>query len=139
MMAIPFNPQKDLAPIPFDNRTCKLALELKRLGLPWRPHVGCFVWDPERFISYPSPFPNQIYFILSLPRFLDIFGSTENIEAKLVWLPTWHQAGLLCQKMDVCADDLYQSSQLAKAFSADDGIYQLYEWIAEGLRRHQNV
>ena len=47
MTPIPFDPAKDLAPIPFDDRICRLGRELKAKGLTWRPHVGCFVWDPE--------------------------------------------------------------------------------------------
>ena len=30
---------------------------------------------------------DRIYFILILPRFLDIFGSIEAIAEKLLWLP----------------------------------------------------
>jgi hypothetical protein len=90
MKAIPFDPDKDLAPLPFEARHVEFAKELKRLGLPWAPHVGCFVWDGEGTIEAGSPFPERIYFILSLPRFLSIFGSIEAIREKLVWLPTWH-------------------------------------------------
>jgi len=32
-----------LPPIPFDDRLMDLALDLKNSGLPWSPHVGCFV------------------------------------------------------------------------------------------------
>jgi hypothetical protein len=101
MKPIPFNSQKDLAPVVFGTQTCRLANELKQLGISWQPHVGCFVWDPHEHITAESPFPHRIYFILSLPRFLDIFGSTEAIAEKLVWLPTWHQARLLCQQLGV--------------------------------------
>lgn len=101
MQPTPFNPESDLAPIPFDRETCKLAAALKKDGLPWFPHVGCFVWDPDRHIKPASPFPHDIYFILSLPRFIDIFGSIDAIQAKLIWLPTWHQARLLCQRYGI--------------------------------------
>ena len=95
MRPVPFNPSTDLAPLPFDEDLCELAAALKHGGLPWRPHVGCFVWDPQACIAPASPFPHQIYFILSLPRFVDILGSIEAIQQKMVWLPTWHQARLL--------------------------------------------
>ncbi len=101
MKPIPFNPRKDLAPVVFDTKICRLAAEIKRLGIPWQPHVGCFVWDPDEHIKAESPFPHRIYFILSLPRFVDLFGSIEAIAEKLVWLPTWHQARLLCQQLGV--------------------------------------
>ncbi|MGD9333305.1 MAG: hypothetical protein PVJ53_18460 [Desulfobacterales bacterium] len=98
MPPLPFDPASDLPPIPFDEDICELAQRLKKNGLPWQPHVGCFVWDAQNRIRPASPFPNQIYFILSLPRFVDLFGSREAIREKLVWLPTWHQARLLCQQ-----------------------------------------
>jgi hypothetical protein len=64
MLHLRFNPQRDLAPLPFDDRICQQALQMKAAGLHWQPHVGCFVWDPENFIKPESPFPNRIYFIL---------------------------------------------------------------------------
>jgi hypothetical protein len=88
MAPIRFNPEKDLAPTPFDEQICRLALEMKSLGLIWEPHVGCFVWDRDSWIKPESPFPGRIYFILSLPRFIDILGSIQEIARKLVWLPT---------------------------------------------------
>ncbi|MHC4639967.1 MAG: hypothetical protein ACYTBV_21130 [Planctomycetota bacterium] len=114
MKPIAFNPENDLAPIPFNKRVCRLAMQMKQLGLPWQTHVGCFVWDPDGFIKADSPFPDQIYFILSLPRFIDIFGTVENIAEKLVWLPTWHQARLLCQKLGLSHNaiaDMWQNDR----------------------------
>jgi hypothetical protein len=56
MAPIRFDPEKDLAPTPFDEQICRLALEMKSLGLIWQPHVGCFVWDPDNWIKPESPF-----------------------------------------------------------------------------------
>lgn len=117
MHSTPFNIESDLAPIPFDRNHCEMAAQLKEAGLPWNPHVGCFVWDRDEQINVPSPFPERIYFILNLGRFLDIFGSVENITQKLIWVPTWHQARLLCAKlgidkheiMDTMLDENYTS------------------------------
>lgn len=92
----PFDPNTDLAPIPFDPALCRIAAGLKASGLPWKPHVGCFVWDPDEHIAAPSPFPGRVYFILSMPRFIDIFGSAEAVREHLVWLPTWYQARRIC-------------------------------------------
>ena len=66
MVPVRFNPEEDFAPLPFDKITCHMAADLKTLGLDWKPHVGCFVWDPEAFINVESPFPGNVYFILSL-------------------------------------------------------------------------
>lgn len=63
-----FNPEKDLAPMPFDERVCLRAMEMKKSGLAWRPQVGCFVWDPDEFIKPTSPFPGRIYFISAHDR-----------------------------------------------------------------------
>ena len=74
MKPTPFNSKTDLPPIPFDLRHCQAAAQLKERGLPWTPHVGCFVWDPDAIMEVTSPFPNRIYFILNLGHFLRIFG-----------------------------------------------------------------
>ena len=92
MKPTPFNPETDLAPIPFTEKHCQAASKLKKAGLLWKPHVGCFVWDPEGYIKVDSPFPERIYFILNLGHFLRLFEATKKMVEKLVWLPTWHQA-----------------------------------------------
>ena len=101
MKPIPFDAENDLLPIPFHEDHLHLARKMKKSGLRWKPHVGCFVWDPERFIEAESPFPLRVYFILSMPRFIRIFGSPEKVAEKLVWLPTWHQARLIASNFEV--------------------------------------
>lgn len=56
MKPTPFNPETDLAPIPFDLGHCHLAAELKKAGLPLIPHVGCSVWDRDGYLATSSPF-----------------------------------------------------------------------------------
>ena len=51
MKPVYFDPQKDLAPMPFDDHVCQEARQLRDAGLRWHPHVGCFVWDPENVIK----------------------------------------------------------------------------------------
>jgi hypothetical protein len=130
-----FDPEKDLAPIPFDESICMRALEMKRNGLIWRPHVGCFVWDPEEFIKPASPFPGRIYFILSISRFLEIFDSIEEIIEKLVWLPTWHQAMLVCRQLGVLDDISETMRESFRAFSQDKGLFEIYGLILKALKR----
>jgi hypothetical protein len=128
MKPIPFDSQKDLAPFVFDIEICRLAKKLKQQGLPWQPHVGCFVWDPDEHIKGKSPFPHRIYFILSLSRFIDIFGSIRAIGERLVWLPTWHQAWLLCQQLgvpDQVVSDIWRSGTLPSAGEELGIIYKL--------------
>ena len=135
MKPIQFNPQTDLAPMAFDHQICQLALDIKRLGISWQPHVGCFVWDPDKFIAADSPFPHRIYFILSLPRFIDIFGSREAIVEKLVWLPTWHQARLLCRQLKVPDDAVAHIWQSRTPLSAGEELQNMYELIVAALRK----
>ena len=133
MTPIRFDPEKDLAPTPFDERICRLALEMKNLGLDWQPHVGCFVWDPDQWIKPESPFPGRIYFILSLPRFIEIFGSIQEIARKLVWLPTWHQACLLSMRMGIDAETREKSRQPAITRTPTAELFRIYRLIIEGL------
>jgi hypothetical protein len=122
MRSVPFDINRDLAPIPFDDRLRQLALTLKKEGLQWQPHVGCFVWDPDGVIEAPSPFPNRVYFILSMPRFLDIFGTVERMVEKLVWLPTWHQGNILCRRLGQRESD------------PPEDLYALYGRIASAIK-----
>lgn len=134
MNPMPFNSQKDLPPVVFDTQICRLANELKQLGIPWQPHVGCFVWDPDEHIKVESPFPHRIYFILSLSRFIDIFGSVEAIAEKLVWLPTWHQARLLCQQMGVSDEAVVNIWQSQIPISAGEELRQIYTLLIGALK-----
>jgi len=135
MKPIPFDPQKDLPPMVFDTQICQLASEIKRLGNDWQPHVGCFVWDPDKIIEVDSPFPHRIYFILSLPRFVDIFGSVEAMVEKLVWLPAWHQARLLCQRLGVTDKAVVNIWQGRISLSAGEELHKIYELIIDALQK----
>ncbi|MDJ0912256.1 MAG: hypothetical protein QNI95_01745 [Desulfobacterales bacterium] len=135
MKPIPFNSQKDMAPIPFDAHICRLAGEMKDFGLPWQPHVGCFVWDPEGYIEADSPFPDRVYFILSMPRFLQIFGNVEQMVAKLVWLPTWHQARLLCDRLGVGQKDVSNIFESKPSLSAGQELQSIYKLIVSALQK----
>ena len=139
MAPIRFNPEKYLAPTSFDEQICRLAWEMKNLGLTWQPHVGCFVWDPESWIKPESPFPGRIYFILSLARFVEIFGNTQEIAHKLVWLPTWHQACLLCNRMGISDDVLEKSRQPNHTGTPTEELLHIYELIIDALheRKHE--
>lgn len=134
MKAIPFDPEKDLAPLPFEARHVQLAKELKQLGMPWVPHVGCFVWDAEGIIDAGSPFPENIYFILSLPRFISIFGSIEAMREKLVWLPTWHQARLLCRRLGIEDKEIADIWTFGLTMNPGDELQAVYQKLADALR-----
>ena len=130
-----FDPEKDLAPIPFDEDICRGALEIKKCGLAWRPHVGCFVWDPDECIKPASPFPGRIYFVLSLSRFIEIFGTIEQIAEKLVWLPTWHQARLICRQLDISDAAIEAGRKKDQASSPEEDLLYIYGMIVEAIKK----
>ena len=134
MTSTRFNPEKDIAPMPFDKEICHQALDMKKKGLIWRPHVGCFVWDPDEFIKPTSPFPGRIYFILSLARFIEIFDTIDQIAAKLVWLPTWHQARLVCRQLGIADDIDPKSREGDDVLSPLDELLRIYGKIVENLK-----
>ena len=125
-----FNPEKDLAPMPFDERICQRALEMKKFGLEWRPQVGCFVWDPDESIKPASPFPGRIYFILSLARFIEIFDTIEQMAEKLVWLPTWHQARLVCRQLGI-TDEIFEQRHREPGTPPVEELLDIYGLILE--------
>jgi hypothetical protein len=133
-----FNPETDLPPIPFDLRHCQAAAQLKERGLPWSPHVGCFVWDPDEIIEVTSPFPNRIYFILNLGHFLRIFGSLEEISKKLVWLPTYHQVRFLCDQVGVDQEEVSAVLASADNIRAGEELLVLYKMILSKLEASKN-
>ena len=132
MKATPFNRDKDLAPLPFDQKICDAAKNLKDSGVEWTPHVGCFLWDEKGLISVPSPFPNRIYFILNLNHFLKICGSLENIKEKFVWLPTEYQAQLLAEKLEIKND---QFSRLSDKIEPIERLMELYNILISHLSK----
>ena len=129
-----FNPETDLPPIPFDERHCLLAAALKDAGLQWRPHVGCFVWDRDRQVPVDSPFPKRIYFILNLGHFMRLLGSLEEIASKLIWLPTWHQARILCTQRGVGETRMVAVWQSSSRKPGEE-LIELYEVLLETLQR----
>jgi hypothetical protein len=133
MRPTPFDPQNDLPPMPFEERHCLLAGRLKEAGLPWRPHVGCFVWDRDGHIEVSSPFPSQIYFILNLGHFLRRFENTDNIVRQLVWLPTEHQARLLAVRLGVDCEKLAKRITDATDGSPGGLLILLYQALLDRL------
>lgn len=51
MKPVKFDEKKDLAPIPFDEKACQLALKMKESGLIWHPPCGMFRLGPGQ--RYP--------------------------------------------------------------------------------------
>lgn len=132
MKPTPFDVLQDLPPLPFTRRHCEAAARLKAAGLPWQPHVGCFVWDRDEHIAVPSPFPERIYFILNLGHFVQILGSKEEVAARLIWLPTWHQARLLAQTRGITQQAVAALWQ-GEAVEPGEELLALYELLLKAL------
>lgn len=129
MKPTPFDEKKDYAPTPFERRHCEMAARLKKAGLRWWVHVGCFAWDPDGWIVETSPLPNRIYFILNLSYFSRALGGTEGISRKLVWLPTWHQARLLCRERNVSDQAVAAIWSAPIPMGPGDELMALYELL----------
>jgi hypothetical protein len=70
-----------------------------------------------------------------LPRFVDLFGNTEAMTEKLVWLPTWHQARLLAQQLGVPDQTVADIWKGSKAPSAGEELQRIYQLIAGALEK----
>ncbi len=133
MHSQPFDEKKDYPPTPFDRRHCEMAARLKQAGLRWFVHVGCFAWDPDGLLADVSPLPNRIYFILNLSIFARALGGIEKIHRKLVWLPTWHQARLLCREYNVPDEAVAAIWSSPQPMGPGDELIALYELLLEKL------
>jgi hypothetical protein len=129
MRSTPFRKGSDLEPIPFGQDHRLAAKRLKEAGLLWHPQVGCFVWDAAGIIEVPSPFPDRIYFVLNLGHFLRRFDTIENMVEKLVWLPTWHQARLICKGMGIGAMEIWEAIGPAGAEPIGNELLLIYDLI----------
>lgn len=131
------NATRTLAPIPMDDRLLHLALELKTAGLQWEPEVGYFVWDPQGLISHPSPFPKRIYFILSMKRFLKVFGDLEKMKRHLVWLPTWYQVRQVMRRLEIGPGERDPGRSFSQPSTPEEEMIRLYRCILKHLKSHE--
>lgn len=134
MKPTPFNPETDWPPIPFGDRHCQLAASLKEAGLNWTPQIGCFVWDRDGHIPVKSPFPGKIYFVLNLGHFLKLLGTEKDLQEKLIWLPTWHQARIIAGKLGISDQEISSSLPSNKPAAAGEDLIAIYSLILEALK-----
>ena len=85
----------------FTDAEIEKALRLKRLGLPWTPSVGHYVWDETDLIKCESPFHDMVFYILDLKHFFRRADSLEQLQRDLCWLPTWFDARQILAQMGV--------------------------------------
>jgi hypothetical protein len=123
----------------FTSEHCRLASTIQDIGLKWEPQVGCFVWDRMKTITTPSPFGENIYYILDLKPFLRRFGSTDMMSKALVWLPDWGQALWICKRIGVDDDAITAVSQGVNPSDASALLLGLYKLILLSLERMGGV
>ena len=49
----------------FSSQEMEMASEIRRVGLPWEPGAGHYVYDETSFCGKGSPFQDGVYFLLS--------------------------------------------------------------------------
>lgn len=134
MQSQPFDEKKDYAPTPFDRRHFEMAARLKEAGLRWWVHVGCFAWDPEGYLADFSLLPNRVYYLLNISIFARALGGIEKIHRKLVWLPTWHQARLLCREYNVSDEAVAAIWSSSVPMGPGDELIAIYELLLQKLQ-----
>ena len=82
----------------------EMARQLRRLGLPWEPKAGRYVYDETGLCRKTSPFQNGVYFVLNYEYFMRQAGGVERFKVILLWLPTWHDAREILQNFSVSSD-----------------------------------
>ena len=125
--------------IPFTRKHCNIAARMKDAGLSWEPQVGCFVWDSSQTIDAPSPFGENIYFVLDLRPFLRKFGSTEATSESLVWLPEWHQTLWICERLGIDHDAIASVSMDINPTEAGNILLALYRLILVTLENSKKL
>jgi hypothetical protein len=136
MKSTPFDHATDLAPTPFEERHCLLALRLKSAGLRWKPHAGCFVWTGKVSSRFPPPFPSRFTSFSTWDGFWK-FNNLENITEKLIWIPTWHQVRLIANLMGIESLKIQGLWSYGSIQTPADEVYLLYELLLVKLESSQ--
>jgi hypothetical protein len=70
-----------------------------------------------------------------LHRFIQIFDTIDKIVEKLVWVPTWYQAHLVCRKLGIADADIEKRRQRHQDLSLVEDFIVVYEIIAYTLKQ----
>ena len=76
----------------FKAEEIKLAIRLRELGIPWSVKPGIYIYDHDSKIKPGSPFQEHVYYLLDPGCFDDYFGSRDELQSSVTWLPTWRDA-----------------------------------------------
>jgi hypothetical protein len=117
----------------FSPQEIDMAREFRRLGLPWEPRAGHYVFDETGFCRKGSPFQDGVYFILNYDYFTNHAGGVERFKEIMLWLPTWHDARDILQSLGVSDQEVAAELRERRAIEAGQELLVLYELIAEAL------
>jgi hypothetical protein len=118
----------------FSPEEINMARILRRLGLPWEPRAGHYVYDEAGFCRKGSPFQPGVYFILNYDYFMNQAGGVERFKEIMLWLPTWHDARSILQSFGVSDQEVAVELRERRAIEDERDRLVLYELIAEELR-----
>jgi hypothetical protein len=118
----------------FSPQEIDMARELRRLGLPWEPRAGHYVYDETGFCGKGSPFQDGVYFILNYDYFMNRAGGVERFKEIMLWLPTWHDARNILLSFGVSDQEVATELREQRAIEDQRELLLLYELIAEELR-----
>ena len=113
----------------FAEEEIALARQLREHGLGWEPAVGHYVFDETGLIEVPSPFQERVYFILDLKHFLRRAGDIETLEARMLWLPQWHQARQIARALGIPDDEVARKLADGRVFASNAELSALYRLI----------
>lgn len=117
----------------FSEDEIRLALDMKDRGLNWLPAPGHYVWDEGGLIEAPSPFQERVYYILDLQHFLRRAVTVDNLQAQMVWLPTWRDARLILKHMGIMNETIAERLRKEKALEFERELLTLYRIVLEHL------
>jgi hypothetical protein len=115
------------------------ARELRRLGLPWKPQAGHYVYDETGFCRKGSPFQDHVYFILNYDYFMNQVGGEERFKQIMLWLPTWQDAREVLRSLGVGDDEVSAELQRQRAIENQRELLSLYKMIATRLNSDQEA
>lgn len=123
----------DIESVIFTQQEIDIARRLKAAGLGWEPEPGHFVFDEDNVVEAPSPFLENVYFILDLKHFLRRAGTVDDLRRRMCWLPTWEQARALLEANGV--DSLTLIETLRDRHALETGVERLvaYEMLLDAL------
>jgi hypothetical protein len=123
----------------FTPQQIELAVEMKKMGLPWEPAVGDYVYDEAGHMKTTSPFQDRVYFLLNYDCFMDRVGGVERFKAIMTWLPTWWNAREILQSLRVPDKEVQERLVRSQALEQRSELLQLYVLIAQSLSMHQQT